>query len=122
MKIDQQSVQQSCILRFAYFCTHISYTFFNKRCNVLALTRSLVLNRTVKSSNFVRGSNFRHPKSDILEPPARFISQDMKFFQKHTLFEIFFSFDLILCQKGVNMAFFKDLYFVRFCDKINFEN
>jgi hypothetical protein len=25
-------------------------------------------------------------------------------------------------QKEVNMAFFEDLCFVRFCDKINFEN
>ncbi len=25
-------------------------------------------------------------------------------------------------QKEVNMVFFEDLYFVRFCDEINFEN
>jgi hypothetical protein len=73
---------------------------------------------TVKSSNFVRGSKFRHPNSDFLEPPASFISQDIQIFQKHILFEIFFSFDLFLCKKGVNMTFFKDLYFVRFCEEI----
>ncbi len=51
MKIDQQSVQQSCIPRFAYLCTPIPYTLVNKRCNVLALIRSLVLNRTLIKKN-----------------------------------------------------------------------
>ncbi len=76
---------------------------------------------TVKSSNFVRGSKFRHPKNYYLEPPARFISQDMNFFQKHTLFEIFFSFDLILCQKGVNMAFLKIYTLSDFVTKLIFK-
>ncbi len=36
--------------------------------------------------------------------------------------QIFLSFDVIWGQKEVNMAFFEDLYFVGFCDEINFEN
>jgi len=45
----------------------------------------------------------------------------LKKVQKKILLEIFFSFDLVLCQKVVHIKFFEDLYFVRFCDEINFE-
>jgi hypothetical protein len=34
---------------------------------------------------------------------------------------MFFSFDVVLCQKVVYIKFFEDLYFVRICDEINFE-
>jgi hypothetical protein len=38
---------------------------------------------------------------------ARFISQDMNFFQKHTLFEIFFCFGLFYAKKGLIWRFSK---------------
>jgi hypothetical protein len=57
-----------------------------------------------------------------LSSPAGFIAQDIKKFQKQTLLYIFFSFDVVLCQKMVHIKFFEDFYFVRFCDEINFEN
>ena len=34
---------------------------------------------------------------------------------------MFFSFDVFLAKNVVNIMFFEDLYFVRFCDEINFE-
>ena len=77
---------------------------------------------TVKSSNFVRGPKIRHPSSEFLWSPRRFISSDIKIFQKQTHLKIILSFDVIVGQKEVNLAFFEDLRFVRFCDEINFEN
>ena len=62
---------------------------------------------TVKSSHFVTGSKFRHPRSEFLGPSAMFVLKDIKNFQKHTLLEIFFSFDLALCKKMNYMVFFK---------------
>jgi hypothetical protein len=56
-----------------------------------------------------------------LTSPAGFIAQDIKKFQKQTLLKIFFSFDVVLCQKVLHIEFFEDLYFVCFCDEINFE-
>jgi hypothetical protein len=51
-----------------------------------------------------------------------FILTDIKKFQKHTLLEIFFSFDLALCKKVSYLVFFTDLHFGTFCDEIYFEN
>ena len=51
-----------------------------------------------------------------------FIFKVIKKFQKNTLLEIFFSFDLVFCKKVCYLVFFIDLYFVTFCDEINFEN
>jgi hypothetical protein len=51
-----------------------------------------------------------------------FILTDIKKIQKHTLLEIFFSFELALCKKVSYLVFFKDLHFGNFCDEINFEN
>ncbi len=42
-------------------------------------------------------------------------------FHKKPPLKIMLSFDVIVGQKQVNMAFFKDLCFIRFCDEINFE-
>ncbi len=39
---------------------------------------------TVKSSNFVSGHYFRHPKGKFFTSPAEFIAQDNKKFQKQT--------------------------------------
>jgi hypothetical protein len=54
--------------------------------------------------------------------PAGFILPDIKKFQIHTFFYKFFSFDVALCQKVINVTFFKDLSFVKFCDEINLAN
>jgi hypothetical protein len=77
---------------------------------------------TVKSSNFVRGPKFRHPSSEFLWSPGKFISSDIKNFRKQTHLKIILSFDVIVGQKEVNMAFFEDLCFFRFWDEINFKN
>jgi hypothetical protein len=45
-----------------------------------------------------------------------------KNFPKQTHLKIILSFDVIVGQKEVNMAFFEDLCFVRFCGEIIFEN
>jgi hypothetical protein len=57
-----------------------------------------------------------------LSSPAWFITQDIRKIQKQVLLKIFFSFDVVSCQKVVNMMFFEDLYFVGFCDEINFKD
>ncbi len=51
-----------------------------------------------------------------------FILTDIKKIQKHTVLEIFFSFDLALYKKVSYLVFFTDLHFVIFCDEIKFEN
>jgi hypothetical protein len=51
-----------------------------------------------------------------------FIITDIKKFRKHTLLEIFFSFDHALRKKISYLVFFTDLHFGTFCDEINFEN
>jgi hypothetical protein len=43
-------------------------------------------------------------------------------FSKRNSLQIFLCFDVIWGQKEVKMAFFEELYFVGFCDEINFEN
>jgi hypothetical protein len=53
-----------------------------------------------------------------LTSPDGFIAQDIKKYQKQTFLQIFFSFDVVLCQKVVHIKFFEDLYFVRFVTKL----
>jgi hypothetical protein len=57
-----------------------------------------------------------------LSSPAGLILPVIKKFQKHTLLQIFFSFDVALCKKMLSLRLFKDFLFVRFCDEINFKN
>ncbi len=93
------------------------YGIYSVICNHVFKALNKFLN---KSSNFVRGHLFRHLNCEFLSSPAWSNTQDIKKFQKQTLLQIFFSFDVVWCQKVVNMMFFEDLYFVRFCDEINF--
>jgi hypothetical protein len=51
-----------------------------------------------------------------------FILLDIKKFQKHSLLEILFSFDLTLCKKFSYLVFLTDLHFGTFGDEINIEN
>jgi hypothetical protein len=66
-----------------------------------------------------QGQNFVTLEANFCdELPCLYIKK----FQKHTQLEIFFSFDIALCQKMIYLELFRDLYCVTFCDEINFEN
>ncbi len=51
-----------------------------------------------------------------------FILIDIKNFKNKLSFKYFFSFDIALCKKVSCLVISLDLYFVTFCDEINFEN
>jgi hypothetical protein len=64
--------------------------------------------------------NFVTPTANFCAHLLGLFYQISKNFKKYS--QIFFSFDVALCQKVINITFFKDLYFVKFCDEINFAN
>jgi hypothetical protein len=90
--------------------------FIYQSLKVVAMIRSMKMKHeyifsgrisAVKSSS--GGINFVTPTANFcLHLLAGLILPDIKKFQKHTLHQIFFSFDVALCEKVLSMMFFED--------------
>jgi hypothetical protein len=63
------------------------------------------------------GHNFVTPAANFCDQMPGLFHWTSKKFLTNSLLNIF-SFDVILSKEEVNVMFFKDLYFVRFCDKL----